>query len=451
MTTDEALLRQATEHALAHLGTGDRPVFPAADTVAGLDDLLADLPDDPGDPAAVLDHLHALGSPATVDSTGGRYFGFVTGGTEPVARAAAVIAAAWDQNAAVPVMSPVAARLDAIASTWVCDLLGLGSATATFCGGATVANLTAIIAGRDALLRRAGWDVDADGLTGAPPIEVVTSAEIHVSVRKALRLAGIGQRAVIPVDTDDAGRLRADRLPAIGPRTMVIAQAGNVNTGHSDPFPEVIDAARATEAWVHVDGAFGLWAAASDHRRHLVAGMEHADSWATDAHKWLNVTYDSAVAICARAEDLRLAMTADAAYLPGSDERANMHHGIQMSQRARAIEVWAVLATLGRSGLAALIDRTCDQAARFADRLAAAGVGAEVLAPVVLNQVLVSFGDDTRTDAVIAAVQTDGTCWVGPTTWQGRRAMRISVSDAATTDADIDTSATAIAACAHRL
>ncbi len=450
------LVLDAAARAARYLAESDRPTFPSAEAIAALANFSAEVPEGPTDPAAVLDQLDRLGSPATVRSTHGRYFGFVNGGTEPAAAAAAVLASTWDQNVALPVMSPVAAHLDALSARWIVDLLGLpAAAEAAFCAGASVANLTAILAGRDALLARRGWDVGADGLAGAPPIDVVTSAEVHVSVFKALRAAGIGRSAVRTVATDDRGRLLADELPAIGDRTLLILQAGNVNTGHSDPFAEVIPAARAAGAWVHVDGAFGLWAAASPSRRVTVAGVELADSWATDAHKWLNAPYDAGVVICADGADLRRSMAVDAAYLETTAERAPMHLGLQMSQRARGVETWAVIAGRGRSGIAEMIDHTCDQAERMAAALAAGG--AHILAPVVLNQVLVRFGSpdadpagDAETDRVVAAVQADGTCWAGATTWQGRRAMRVSFSDTSITEADVDASAAAILRCANR-
>jgi glutamate/tyrosine decarboxylase-like PLP-dependent enzyme len=441
------VLRDAAARAARYLETAaDRPVAAPEAAIKGLSTFPSELPAGPSDPAAVVDLLDRVGSPATTVNTHGRYFGFVTGGTHPAAAAAAVLAGTWDQNTALPVMSPVGTHLDALAARWVVDLLGLPpTAVATFCGGATIANLTCLLAARDALLARAGWSVAEQGVAGSPPLRVVATAEVHVSVLKALRAAGVGTASIELVATDGCGRLVAGKLPALDARTIVVLQAGNVNTGHSDPFVAAIPEARSAGAWVHVDGAFGLWAAASPQRRALLAGVDAADSWATDAHKWLNAPYDAGIAVCARAEDLRRALATDAAYVSTDADRALMHLSLQMSQRARGIETWAVLMAEGRAGLAALVDRHCDQAVRFAERLAAAG--AQILAPVVLNQLLVRFGDDTTTDAVVAAVQADGTCWVGGTSWQGRRAMRISVSDMATTDDDIDTSAAAVLRC----
>jgi glutamate/tyrosine decarboxylase-like PLP-dependent enzyme len=440
-------LLDAAKRAAAYVaGDPGRGVFPSAASVAGLEHFSSELPPGPTSPREVLQLLDEFGSPAAVDTTHGRYFGFVVGGTDPAATGAAALAAAWDQNVGTPVMSPVGTRLDAIAARWVGELLGLApNVTATFCAGATVANLTCVLAARDALLHRAGWDTLRQGLTGAPALRVVTTAEVHVSALKALHMAGIGTDAVTFVPTDASGRLRAEEFPDVDDHTIVLLQAGNVNTGHSDPFAELIPRARAAGAWIHVDGAFGLWAAASTRRRHLVAGVELADSWATDAHKWLNAPYDSGIAICAREEDLRRSFAADAAYLLGDAGRVLMHLGVQMSQRARGVETWAILAARGRSGISDIVDGTCDLAEQFAALLEAEG--AQVLAPVVLNQALVHFDDDATTDAVIAAVQQDGTCWAGGTTWQGRRAMRLSVSDVATTPEDIAVSARAILRC----
>jgi glutamate/tyrosine decarboxylase-like PLP-dependent enzyme len=441
------LLFDAAARAAHYVDTiPERPVAPSHLSVRALSTLTSELADGPTDPRDVIALLDSVGSPATVATTGGRYFGFVNGGTEPVALAAAVLNAAWDQNVALPVMSPSGAYIDEIAARWVLDLLGLPSdATATFCSGASIANLTCILAARDALLARLDWSVAERGLAGAPPLRVVASAEIHSSVAKALRAAGIGRAAVTPAPTDESGRVDPSRFPAVDDRTLVLLQAGNVNTGSCDPFDAVVPHAQARGAWVHIDGAFGLWAAASPARRHLVTGAALADSWATDAHKWLNAPYDSGVAICARSEDLRRAMSFDAAYFTSDADRPLAQLTLQMSQRARAVETWAIVATLGRSGIAALVDRMCTHAERMAALLQHAG--AEVLAPVALNQVLVHFDDDDTTAAVIDAVQADGRCWAGGTTWHGRRAMRISVTSSATTDDDIAASAGAIVDC----
>jgi glutamate/tyrosine decarboxylase-like PLP-dependent enzyme len=428
-----------------------RAVSPSGDALDRLAALRRPLPQRGRSPGAVLAELDELGSPATMVTTHGRYFGFVNGGTDPAAHAASILAGAWDQNAALPIMSPIAATLDAVAASWIVDALDLpSSAVAAFCAGATVANLTGVLTARDALLSRAGWDVGTRGLSGAPPLRVVVGDEVHVSALRALRQAGLGTGQIERVPTDHCGRIRADAFPSdTDALTLVLLQAGNVNTGHSDPFAEIIPRVHDRGGWVHVDGAFGLWIAASPRLKGLVAGIDLADSWATDAHKWLNVPYDSGVVIVRSHADLTSAMAMTASYVESSDARQPMQLGIQMSQRARAVEIWAMLASHGRLGLANLIEHTSAHAALFASLLAAGGV--DVLAPVVINQLLVGFGSDATTDAVIAAVQADGTCWAGGTTWHGRRAMRLSVSDIATTREDIEVSASAILRCAQSL
>jgi glutamate/tyrosine decarboxylase-like PLP-dependent enzyme len=443
MTTKPALMQAATAAAVRYInGERDSRVAPSAD--AELPEQLDDnFLEEPWPAEAVLELLADAGDVGATRTTGGRYFGFVTGGIEPIALAASTLAGAWDQNAGLPVMSPLAAKLDETAARWIVDLLDLPSeSVASFCAGATVANLTGIMTGRDALLDRVGWDIRTRGLAGSPPIAVVTGDEAHASALKALQLAGFGSDQVWRVPTDDCGRVRVDAWPETTGPTLVVLQAGNVNTGHSDPFEAILPNLDRDRTWVHIDGAFGLWAKAAPDRRHTVNGVEAADSWATDGHKWLNAPYDCGVVICRDRDALGRAMTMSAAYVASAAERVPMNLGIQMSQAARAIPVWAILATLGRDGLGALVERTCRLAERMAERLAENGV--EVLAPVVLNQVLARFGDDLTTDSVIDAVQRDGTCWMGGTVWRGRHAMRISVSDSSTTEHDIDVSADAV-------
>lgn len=344
-------------------------------------------------------------------------------------------------------MSPIAAKLDTIAAGWVVDLLRLPQQVVPgFCSGDTAANMTGVITARDALLARAGWDVREHGLSGSPNVPVVVSEETHASAMRALRLAGFGREQMTVVPTDNLGRIDIDHFPELPQNPLVLLQAGNVNTGYSDNFQELIPRVHDAGGWAHVDGAFGLWAAASPQLRSQVDGVHLADSWAIDCHKWLNVTYDSGVAICARGEDLHRAMSDGAAYLVGLDQaRVPNNLGFQMSQRARGIEVWATILARGRSGIADIVETHCRQAADMAGLLAAGG--ADILVPPVLNQVLVAFGDATTTDEVISEVQEDRTCWAGSTTWKGRKAMRISVSDTATTDQDIATSANAILRC----
>jgi glutamate/tyrosine decarboxylase-like PLP-dependent enzyme len=416
-----------------------RPVRPAPDAVSRLNELDGSLPDGPTDPHAVIALLDEIGSPATVGSTGGRFFGFVVGGSLPVSVAANWLAGAWDQNAGLVILSPIAATLEQIALRWLLDLFSLPAGCGGgFVTGATMANFTGLAAARHALLRRQGWDVEAQGLFGAPPFEVVVGDEVHVSLLKALSLLGLGRERVHRVPVDGQGRMRADALPPLSPSTLVCMQAGNVNTGAFDPAREICQAARAAGAWVHVDGAFGLWAAAAPERVHLTAGVEEADSWAVDAHKWLNVPQDSGIALCRHPEDMRAAMSTSAAYLIQNSEREPHHYSPEMSRRARGVEIWATLRALGRSGVADLVERSCRHASRFAAGLAAAGY--TILNDVVLNQVLVSFGDPETTNRVIAGIQSDGTCWCGGTVWQGHTAMRISVSSWATTEEDVERS-----------
>lgn len=423
-----------------------RRVAPSPEAVSRLSDLGGSLPQHPADPEAVLAALDTIGSPATVASAGGRYFGFVTGGSLPAALAANWLAAAWDQNAGLVVQSPTSAALEEVALRWLIDALRLPQQCGgAFVTGTTMANFSALAAARHAILARAGWDVEADGLFGAPPITVVVGEEVHVSLLKALCLLGLGRDRVVRVPTDDQGRMRAEALPPLTDRTIVCAQAGNVNTGAFDPVGEICAAAHDAAAWVHVDGAFGLWAAASPVLRHLVRRTEDADSWAVDAHKWLNTPYDGGVAFVREGSHLKAAMSTSAAYLQqgGQTGRGDpMLYTPELSRRARGVEIWAALRSLGRSGLADLVERTCRYARRFADGLARAGYPA--VNEVVLNQVLVSFGDDDTTRRVIGGVQAEGTCWCGGTVWHGRAAMRISVSSWATTERDIDQSLAAV-------
>ena len=443
------LLDDAARRAQRYLDELDgRPVFPTDAMRARLGELGGPLPQDPTPPRDVLSLLDDAASPATVASAGRRYFGFVTGGALPATVAASWLATAWDQNCFTSTMSPAVTAIEKIALGWLLDVLDLPrDAGGAFVTGATMANLTALAAARRAVLARAGWDVDENGLHGGPRVRVVIGAEAHPTLRKALGLLGLGRSAVEIVPVDEQGRMRADALPALDGPTIVCIQAGNVNSGAFDPAAEICAAAHAAGAWVHVDGAFGLWAAASPSRAHLTRGFADADSWATDAHKWLNVPYDSGLAFVRDAAALRGALSISAPYLPQGAPREPGDYTPESSRRARAVEIWAALRSLGSRGLAALIDRNCRQAQRFAERLGAAG--AEVLNDVVLNQVVVSFGDEARNREVLARVAADGTCWCGPTSWRGRAAMRVSVSSWATTDPDVERSIDAILAAAE--
>jgi glutamate/tyrosine decarboxylase-like PLP-dependent enzyme len=381
---------------------------------------------------------------------GRRFFGFVIGGSLPVSLAANWMAGAWDQNSALYQVTPATAHLEQVALQWLITLFGLPpSSGGAFVTGATLANFTALAAARHAVLERVGWNVEADGLFGAPPITVVVGEEVHPSLIKSLGLLGLGRSRVYRVPVDGQGRMHAEAIPPINGPTIVCAQAGNVNTGSFDPLDEICKRAHEAGAWVHIDGAFGLWAAVAPTRKYLTKGIADGDSWGTDAHKWLNVPYDCGLAFVREREALRAAMAITAEYLPTETEFRNpSDYAPELSRRARGVEVWSALISLGRSGLEEMIERSCRQARRFAEGLTAAGY--HILNDVVLNQVLVSFGDAEMTQRVIAEIQADGTCWCGGTVWQGQTAMRISVSSWATTDDDVEKSLTAIIRCAKK-
>ena len=443
-STAQDLLQEAADRARKYVeGIGNRRVGPTEKDLLNLANLQEPFPDAPCDPLQVIRMLDEIGSPATMATTGGRYFGFVTGGTLPASLAASWLAGAWDQNAALRAMSPVAAELEEIALRWIAEALGLPE---NLDGGlvtcATTANFAGLVAARHALLARAGWNVEDDGMFGAPPIEVVVGDEAHASILKALTLAGFGRNRLTRVEVDGQGRMRADKLPHMNDRTIVCVQAGNVNTGAFDPAAEICARTHEQGAWVHVDGAFGLWAAASPKLRHLTEGFRQADSWATDAHKWPNVSYDSGIVLVKDGMALRSAMTMTAAYLQGGIRREPMYHTPDSSRRARGVELWAALKSMGRGGLCSLIERTCAYAQRFAEGFRKAGF--HVLNDVVINQVLVSFGSAELNQKVIRAVQDHGACWCGGTVWQGKSAMRVSVSSWATTADDVNASLEAI-------
>ncbi len=443
-TNTDAVLADVARRATAYLAAvPSRRVAPGPEDLARLRELAGPIPAGPTDTSEIIRLLDEVGSPATVTTTGGRYFGFVNGGTLPATLAANWLAAAWDQNAALAIMSPVGAALEDISLDWLRQIFGLPeSCGAGFVSGCTMANLSCLAAARSALLRRAGWNPDEQGLFGAPELKLVVGDEVHVSLLKALAVLGLGRSRVTRVPVDDQGRIRADALPALDDRTIVCIQAGNVNTGAFDPARDICARAKSQGSWVHVDGAFGLWAAAAPKRQHLFDGFAEADSWATDCHKWLNVPYDSGVALVREPIHLRHAMAQNAAYLPDGASRDPAHYTPEGSRRARGVEIWTALRSLGRSGLADMVERNCQLAAHFARGLSAAGF--EILNDVVLNQVLVSFGDAALTRRIIADIQTDGTCWCGGTVWQGHTAMRISVSCHASTEDDIDRSLAAV-------
>lgn len=414
-----------------------RNVAPTLEALNALNHFDIDLPSNSTEPQSILHELEVFGSPATVATTGSRYFGFVVGGSLPVALAANWITAAWDQNAAMRVVSPISAKLEDVCLKWIIDVIGLPKETGGgFVTGASMANLTALAAAREAVLARQGWNVKAQGLFGAPSITVVVSDEVHSTVLKALSILGLGFERVVRVPTDSEGRMISEKLPNLDANTIVCLQAGNVNTGSFDPIDSVCKKAKEAGAWVHVDGAFGLWAAACSSKQYLTKGLEHADSWAVDCHKWLNTPYDCAVALVKDPVHLRSAMTINAPYLVMGSEREPSQYVPEFSRRARAVEVWAALKYLGKSGLDNLIERTCSYALAFSVGLKKQGF--LVHNDVVLNQVLVSFGGSEKTKAVIQAIQQEGTLWCSGTTWHGITAMRISVSSWATTQEDVD-------------
>ncbi|MUG96681.1 aspartate aminotransferase family protein [Scytonema sp. UIC 10036] len=415
-----------------------RNVAPSAEAIAKLTQFDEPLPEDSADPELVLQLLDEIGSPGTMAMAGSRFFGFVTGGSLPVTLAANWLAGAWDQNSGLAHITPATAFLEQVALYWLLDLLHLPpECGGAFVTGATVANFTALAAARHAVLEHVGWNIEADGLFGAPPITVVVGEEVHPSLLKALGLLGLGRNRVVKVPVDSQGRMRPEAIAPVTSPAIVCTQVGNVNTGACDPVGDICDRTRTPGVWVHVDGAFGLWAAASPSLAYLTYGVEKADSWATDAHKWLNVPYDSGLAFVRNADVLRAAMAVSASYLPTvSDRRNPSDYTPEFSRRARGVEVWAALRSLGRSGVADLVERTCRHARHFAREIQAAGY--QILNDVVLNQVLVSFGDAETTLRAISEIQADGTCWCGSTVWQGQAAMRISVSSWATTDEDVE-------------
>jgi glutamate/tyrosine decarboxylase-like PLP-dependent enzyme len=477
MTDRDTLLHRTARIANEFLDElSNRPVSQPVDLEALRTALGGAMPAGPSDAQTVIESLARDAEPGIVGSAGPRYFGFVVGGGVPAALAADWLASAWDQNNGLYALSPAAAVVEEVAGSWLIDLFGLpGGSSVGFTTGATMASFTALAAGRHRVLERAGWNVEDDGYVGAPVIEVVVGDEAHVTIFASLQMLGLGRARVHRVAADGQGRMRPEALretlAALDGPILVCAQAGNVNTGAFDPLPEIVEAVRSkSNAWLHVDGAFGLWAAVVPALRDRVAGLAGADSWTTDAHKWLNVPYDSGIVICGDPAAHHIAMALGASYYVVAEggQRDSMNFVPESSRRARGFAIYAALRSLGRSGLSDMIDRCCTLARRMADTLRGA-TGVTILNDVVLNQVLVRFspprggagdgaaadGDATASDdftrRVIAAVQADGTCWLGGTTWHGMAAMRISVSNWSTTDADIDLSAAAILRCASEV
>lgn len=454
-------LGEAFEHAVSYLdGLPERPVRPAADLAQLRAALGGPLPDQPQGAREVVARLAAAAGPGVIASGSGRFFGFVVGGATPAALAADWLASAWDQNAGLYVLGPAAAVVEEVAGAWAADLLGLPRQVSVgFVTGAQMANFTGLAAALHAVLARSGWDLGSAGLWGAPRVRVLAGESRHGTIDRALRFLGAGTGLIEPVAVDDQGRMRVAALAAaLDDRPAIVcAQVGNVNTGAVDPVGKISDVAHRHGAWVHVDGAFGLWAAASPRLRPLVIGVERADSWATDAHKWLNVPYDCGLVFCADPQAHRAAMGTKAGYLVhgSAGERDALDHNPEHSRRARGFAVYAALRALGRRGVADLVERTCTLARRFATQLGASP-DVEVLNDVVLNQVLVRFpaGSDRASDeltrTVVDRVQRDGTCWCSGTVWQGRAAMRISVSNWSTDEADVDRSVATVLDCVRR-
>jgi len=439
------LLESTAARAIRYIeGLNNRRVAPSEDAIGEISRFDESLPDDTTKAELILQMLDEVGSPASIATAGPRFYGFVVGGYLPVALAANWLATAWDQNSSLYQVTPATALIENVALRWLLDLFKLPSESGgAFVTGATIANFTALAAARHVVLEQVGWNVEAEGLFGAPPITVIVGEEAHPTLFKSLGLLGLGRSRVVKIPVDTQGRMRSESIPTIAGPTIICTQAGNVNTGAFDPIGTICDIAHEAGSWVHVDGAFGLWASTAPTRAYLTEGIKNADSWATDAHKWLNVPYDSGLAIVRDTDALRAAMAITAEYLPTSTPYRNpSDYTPELSRRARGVEIWAVLRHLGREGVAELIDRCCRHARRFAEELGKAGY--QILNEVVLNQVLVSFGDPETTNRVIAAIQAEGTCWCGGTIWQGHTAMRISVSSWATTDDDVDRSIDAI-------
>lgn len=437
MGDERDLMRDAEARAADYLASvRTRRVFPTDAAIAELSELGGTLPDTPSDPARTLALLDQYATPATVTSNGPHYYGFVIGATLPAAAAAEKLSAVWDQCASSHVNSPAVAAIEKIAGGWLLDILDLPRESGVGFGtSATACGLGCLAAARKSLLAGQGWDIDAKGLYGAPVIKVIVSETVHITVRKALRLLGFGLDNVIAAPVDGHGRIDPARLPEMDANTILCLQAGEVNAGEFDPFAELIPAAKAAGAWVHVDGAFGLWARASRQRRHLTDGIEGADSWTTDGHKWLNTPYDGAVAILRDKSLMAQTMNADAVY-SDAEVDAQKNLTLEFSRRGRGVPIWAALHSLGREGVEALVDQFCDQAKRLADGLADSPV--RILNRVVLNQVLCQMPDETATAKLLKDAEASGKIWFGPTKWRGEPAFRLSVSSWRTTDADID-------------
>ena len=450
--TERELLARTAAIAADYLETLDtRPVRPERRYREMLALLDSPLPEHPTDPAVVVEELAAVAEPGIMAIGSGRWFGFVAGGALPGSLASDWLVSAWDQNTGLAEPTPATSALEAVTGRWVLELLGLPpDSSFAFVTGCQMAHVTCLAAARHSVYRRAGWDLPQRGLAGAPPLRVVLGGKRHVTIKRALRLLGIGESQEVVLPADSEGRMATEQLGAAldgSTPTIVCAQAGEVNTGAFDDLEAIVELAARAGAWVHVDGAFGLWAAASPALAHLVAGYERADSWATDGHKWLNVPFDCGIALCAHRDDHEAAMEYAAPYLSVSEShvaRDPMGYSPEFSRRARAVPVWAAIRELGREGITALVDRCCAHARAIAEGLAALP-GCEIVNEVVLNQVLFRFEDDERTQAILAAVQQEGEAWMSPTTWDGRFTIRISVVGWRTSERDVERTVAAFA------
>lgn len=443
LALEKELLQRAAAHAIEYVSTrSERPVWPSAKAIQDLDRFEEPLPEGGTCSVETLDLLHRYGSPGTVCQADGRYFGFVNGGALPAALAARWLADVWDQNAALEVMSPVAARLEEVCERWITDLFHLPSDTALgLVAGTSTSLICALAAARDETHRKLGWDTRERGLFGAPAIRVIIGAGAHGSVHKALAVLGFGRQSFEVVPADEQGRMRADLLPKLDSSCIVIVQAGNVNTGSFDPFSLIVDRAQEADVWVHVDGAFGLWASASENLRTLCSGVERADSWSTDAHKTLNVPYDCGLVLCRNRETLGRALSTAGSYLSSAGRRDRMFHTLDMSRRARAVDLWAALRSLGREGVARLVDHLHARAEQMARLLEASGF--QILNEIVFNQCLIACETPSETEHVLSLVQASGKCWCSGSRWRGEPAIRFSVCGWNTTAVDIERAADA--------
>jgi len=443
---DGAVFKRAAGYGAEYIAQSyDRAVAPEAAAQSALEAFREPMPTQMGNPEQIIDTLHELGSPGTMAQLGGRFFGLVNGSAIPTSLAARLLADSWDQNAILHAISPTNAVLEEVCQNWLVDLLGLPEGTvAGLVGGTSTAILSGLAAARWRLCHQLGYDINAGGLAGAPKLRIVTGAHAHSTVIKAVALLGFGTDNIETVDVDDQGRLRPDCLPDLDDRTILVLQAGNVNSGAFDPLRPCCEAANAAGAWVHIDGAFGLWAAACEPLGHLTDGLELAQSWSVDGHKTLNTPYANGISLCADAEALVNALQNSGAYIMYSEQRDGMLYTPEMSRRARAVDLWAALKYLGRDGIDRLVLSLHERATQFAQELATEGF--RVINDVVFNQVLLEVGDQAQTDALIARIQASGETWVGGSQWFGKPVIRVSVSSWATSPQDVSRAVAAFCA-----